>query len=110
MPKFFETFEDGSGLSFVGQEEKETLIEDQTTLAVLRVSKSNTKYGERFITVVELDGEERALSFSTGSVESRDRLLDSLMEYLNEDDAETPLVFLERVGRSILIRNAEETE
>src|SRR5688572_1012997 len=106
MAGFFDNYEDGSGLSFIGKEEKETLIEDATTLPVLRISRSTTRFGERFILITELDGEERALSFGTESVESRDRLLDAMMEYLTGDEVVTPEVRLERKGRSILIVDA----
>ena len=105
---FFDEFEDGSGLSFVGKEEKEVLIAEKATLAVVSVSRGETKFGERFVVKALIDGEERALSFGTGSVESRDRLLDALMSYLKREDAETPvLVHLERAGRSILIREGK---
>lgn len=105
---FFDTYDDGAGLSFVGAEEKAVLIANETPLPVHRVSKGSTKFGERFLLITEIDGEERALSFGVGSVESRDRMFEAMMDYLTQDDAETPVVRLKKVGQSILVVDADK--
>lgn len=53
------------------------------------------------------DDEERLLAFPIGSgVESRDRMLAALMEYLEGDSPEEVKAKLEKVGRSYIIREA----
>lgn len=116
MPKFTDVFQDTGGLSYVKENEKLALIADATQVPVVRViyqptgkykSKENPD-GARFVVIVELDGEERALSFAENSVESRDRMLHELKLYQERDDAEPVTVYLEKVGQSVLIRLVED--
>lgn len=104
MSDFWDGYEDGSGLSFVGKEEKEALIADEVAIPVLKVTRGVGQFGPRFIVVTQIDGEDRALTFAAGSVESRDRLLEAMTEYLDSEGAETPYVVIERKGRSVLLR------
>jgi hypothetical protein len=53
------------------------------------------------------DDEERLISFPIGSgVDSRDRMLAALKDYIEGDDAEEVKAKLEKVGRSYIIRQA----
>ncbi len=104
---FFDNFEDTSGASFIGKDEKEELIKDATVLPVLRISLGESQYGERYLVTVDLDGEERAITFNTGSVESRDRMLAALANYLDSEDAEPVSVVVSRVGRSLILKNPD---
>lgn len=111
MPGFFDTFQDAGGASYIGKEEKATLIADSTPFPVKRVFYQATgKFGARYVLITELDGEERALSFGAESVESRDRMLAALIEYLSDEDAETPSVIMKRVNQSIILVDPEATE
>ncbi|MGH7273712.1 MAG: hypothetical protein ACREIQ_04560 [Nitrospiria bacterium] len=110
MPKFFETFNNTSGLSWITGEEKELLVNADVALPVLSVGEGpgyqpGTK---QYYFVTELDGEARAIGFGAGSVESRDRMFVALQEFLEQEDAETPLVKVIRSGRSLLLVNAED--
>ena len=108
---FFDTYEDGSGLNYVKKEEKAVLISNKVAFPVLRVTKGSTQFGERFVIHTEIDGEERALSFGTGSVESRDRLLDAMMDYLaTEEDAETPVLVMKQVKQSVILVDADAAD
>lgn len=107
---FFDSYKEEGGLSYVGAEEKAVLIKNETPLEVQRVFFSEAgQFGPKFTMVVLLEGEERAISFGAGKVESRDRMLLAMSEYLDTEDEETekPVVKLVKVKQSVLIRNAE---
>ena len=117
MGRFFDKWQDGGqGLNFLSKEEKEVLIEERVPFPVLRIiGPVETQYGPRFIVVTDLGevdeetGEtvERAISFGIGDVESRDRMLAAMQKYLEEEGAETPVVVIDLVGRSQIIRDPE---
>ncbi len=109
---FFDEYKEIGG-NFVGAEEKQVLIDNGIPFEVLAVIMDEAnKYGPRFVTKVMLpdpatgDEQERAISFPTGTVESRDRMLTQLAEYLDRPDADPVMVKLEKVGRSIIVRAA----
>lgn len=111
---FFDTYKDTGGLDFVKKAEKDEIIRDRTVLSIskcfYRVSKFEGKDKPQYIVVFDLDGEERAMGFGAmvdgQGVESRDRMLEGMQEYLNEHEGETIDVYLEKVGRSVLIKDA----
>lgn len=108
---FFDEFDDTSGASFIKKEEKAVLLANATPLPVVSVKyQATSKYGPRYLLAVELEGEERTLSFNAESVESRDRMLDALKDYMSREDAEPVTVYIEQVGQSILVRNADTSE
>lgn len=107
MAKFSDEYQDTGGLSFVSREEKEVLITSGAAFPALKVYKGESRFGPRYLIITELDDEERALSFAAGTVESRDRMLDALEEFLEREDAEVPTFKLVRDGQCILIRDAE---
>ena len=112
---FFDEFQDSSGLSFIKKEEKNVLIQDATDLAIVAVKRVTTNFdghpGEQYVIVFDLDGETRALGFQIGNVESRDRMLAQMQDYLaNSDEAEPVVVRLVKKGRSVLIKDANAVE
>lgn len=113
MSGFFDVFQDQSGLDWIKANEKEELIQDKTPLQVVSAGFSAAgQFGPKYFLVFELDGATRAISFGKSTeekpgVESRDNFFEALIEYLATDDNEPPVVYLERVGRSVLIKNAE---
>lgn len=109
MTSFFETFEDEGGLSYVSSEEKAILVRDKVPFKVLRVWHGEGQFGPKYTLVVDFDGEERAISFGSGKVESRDRMLDAMIEYLDQEgDPEPPVVYIAKVKQSQVLRNASE--
>lgn len=106
---FKDEYKDTGGLNFVGKEEKAELIDSAEQFPIRQVFKGNsTEYGPKYNLIVELDGEERCISFGAGSVESRDRMLDAMIDYLDENEGEEVPVYLERQKQSILIRLVDD--
>lgn len=109
---FFDTFQEVGG-NFVGAEEKAVLIENGIPLTVLAVvMDEQNKYGPRFVAKCLVPNpttaqpEERSISFPVGSVDSRDRMLTAMSEWLRENPEESVTVKLEKAGRAILLRKA----
>lgn len=112
MAGFWDEYTEVSG-NFIGADEKAVLMEQGIPLTVLGVIEDqHNQYGPRFVATVLApnpetgDEEERLISFPIGTVESRDRMLAQMSEYLKRDDAEKVVVKLEKKGRSILLRQA----
>jgi hypothetical protein len=109
MAGFFDTFLDTGNAGFVGKDEKEELIADSTPLEVKGVElRKETQYGDQYFMLVNLDGEDRIITFSVGTVQSRDRMLDAMATYLSADEAVSPRVRLEKAGRAVLVVNADQ--
>jgi len=105
---FWDNYDDGAGAKFLTGDEKDALAESGEAFDIVGASKGSSKFGPRYVVRVILEnGDERAISFATESVESRDRMLDAMIEYLKDENADLPHVRLEKVGRSVLIRSAE---
>jgi len=101
------------GGNYLKAAEKDVLMENGIPFTVTSVTLDNhPQYGERYVASVNVpnpetgEEEERAISFPFGTVESRDRMLAQMAEYLGRDDAEEVKVKLEKAGRSILVRQA----
>lgn len=101
------------GGNFIKADEKDVLMENGIPMKVLAVVEDQAnKYGPRYVAKVEVpnpetgEAEERAISFPIGTVESRDRMLSQLVDYLGREDADEVVIKLEKVGRSILLRQA----
>ena len=105
MPFDANAYNTGAGKNFVSKEEKEVLIEEETPLVFTSVSFGPSKYGERFIAVTEIEGEERAIGFPAGTVESRDAMLRDLQTYLAEG-GDPPSLKIVRAGRALILENA----
>ena len=115
MPEFFDTYQDIGGGKYVDAKEKDALIENGVPFEITDVVyQSESKFGARFVCRVVLpdfedengEGEDRLMSFGANSVESRDRMLNALMEYLKDPEATPPSVRLEKAGRATLIVKA----
>ena len=111
---FFDTYKDIGGGQYVGKDEKDVLIENGIPFQITDVVyQEESKFGERYVTRVELpdpesgETEERLMSFSAGTVESRDRMLKALAEWLDDADNEPPYVKLEKIGRAVIIVRGE---
>lgn len=110
---FFDEFQDSGSLpDKVKVEEKAVLVAQGTPFEILRVIYFPTgKFGDKeknptgawYAVVINLDDEERSLFFNKGNVESRDRMLDEMVEYLKRDDAVSPVVYFEQKGQSIVL-------
>lgn len=112
---FFDNYKDIGGGEYVGADEKQVLIDNGIPFQITDVVyQEESKFGERYVTKVLLPNEdsgayedERLMSFGVGSVESRDRMLAALAEWLDEADNEPPWVKLEKVGRAVIIVRGE---
>lgn len=109
---FFDTYQEIGG-NFIKADEKRVLMDEGIPLTITGIAEDPTnKYGPRYVLAVLVPNpetgqeEERSLGFLQGSVESRDRMLSQMKEYLESDGAEPVVCKLEQVGRSILIRQA----
>ena len=111
---FFDGYKDIGGGDYVGKDEKDVLIDNGIPFQITDVVyQEESKFGERFVCRVLMpdpesgEEEERLMSFGAGTVESRDRLLNALTEWLSEADNEPPYVKLSRVGRAVIIERGE---
>lgn len=111
---FFDEYKDIGGGEYVGSDEKNVLIDNGIPFQMTDVVyQEESKFGERFVTRVALpdpetgETEERLMSFGAGTVESRDRMLRALAEWLDDADHEPPYVKLEKVGRAVIIVRGE---
>jgi hypothetical protein len=115
---FFDEYQDLGGGGWMKADEKQVLMEQGIPFQVIDVvdDPTNTYEGApspRYVVVALVpnpeDGteEERKLGFPKGTVESRDRMLVQLAEYLQREDAEQVIVKLEKVGRSHVLRQAD---
>jgi hypothetical protein len=108
---FWDEYTEPTG-SWVKAAEKQVLIENGIPFTVSSLSKGEYQGEPRYVMQALLanpesgEEEERLFGFPIGTVESRDRMLSQMAEYLTRDDAEPVTVKLEKVGRSILLRQA----
>jgi hypothetical protein len=96
-------------LDYISQEEKAVIVKNKTPLEVQRVFYSETGGWEgkpKYTLVVKVAGDEdeRGISFGGGQVESRDRVLDSMKDYLDtEDDVEHPIVLITKTNKGAFL-------
>jgi hypothetical protein len=114
MAKFSDEYKSVGGLDFIKKEERHALIDAGTSFTIVRVIDAPARgtFGPKYVCVVELNGETRALSFGKNSgVESRDEMLETLMAFFEREDAEPPSVHMERAGQAtLLVLDDEEGE
>lgn len=104
---FRDEYKDVSGGSWVGAEEKAELIASATPIDITDVIYDPTnKYGPRYVVKFTLDGEDRSIGFGAESVESRDRFLSQLGEYISANEGYTERVVLVQKGRSVILEFA----
>lgn len=111
---FFDEYQESQGPKgdFIGREEKQSMIDNAVPFTITDLTlDSNSQFGERYVAKVKVDSDpeakDRLISFQTGSVESRDRMLASMATYLESTNEDFPRAVLTKVGRSILLQPAE---
>lgn len=116
---FFEGYKTApADIRYIKSEEKNVLKDNKVALPVLGVFKSAgyENKGYQYGLVTEVEGEKCALTFTIGSVASRDSFFEAVGQYLGTKDTdpafETPVVVMKQVGRSVILvdANAPETE
>ena len=113
---FWDSYEenDTSGLSFVSKEEKAVLIKNAVAFPVQGVREHNGKFGAKYLILTVLPGsdEQRAITFARTpeNPSSRDRLFESIAEYLETDGAEPPVVVIQQEGQFQKVVNAETAD
>lgn len=113
---FFDTYKDIGGGEYVGADEKNVLIDNGIPVQITDVVyQEESKFGARFVCRVLLPDEEtgayddeRLMSFTAGTVDSRDRMLRAMADYLDDADAEEVWVKFTKVGRSVIIEAGEK--
>lgn len=107
---FWDNFTTTSGLNFIGKEEKDVMVEETVPFKIERIFHTPSKFGPRYVAITNVDGEERALGFGAGTVESRDQFFDALIGWYEREDAEPVTVVMKRAGNAILVLRAETDE
>lgn len=107
----FSKYEGGG--AYMGAAEKKAVAEAGIPFVVKAVKEGEYDGAPRYVLDIVVpnpetgDDEERLLAFPIGSgVESRDRMLAALKDYLEGADAEEVKAKLDKVGRSYIIRQA----
>jgi hypothetical protein len=110
---FFGTYVDdnpgGGGQQYVTGGEKDALLESGDAFTIVGVKfdeKGGYDNADRFVLDVILAGEERKLTFQAGSVDSRDRMLAAMAEFLDANAGATVNAKLEASGRATLVSAA----
>lgn len=106
---FFDTYEDeGGDKTYVTSAEKAALKENGTSFVITGVEfqkGQGYKGSDRYLLTITLDDEARKLSFGTGTVDSRDRMLGAMAEFAAENDL-SEAVRIEQVGAAEVLRPA----
>lgn len=114
MARFSDEYKPLGGLDFIGKEERHAMIDNGTPFTIIKVIDAPARgtYGPKYVAIVELNGETRAISYGKGSgVGSRDEFFETLMVFLEREDAEPPEVHMERAGQAtIIVLNDAEGE
>lgn len=108
MGFFNEYVDDSPGSVYVTGDEKEQLIADGTVFDITGVTfdpEGGFDDNDRYVLDITLAGTERKLSFQAGSVDSRDRMLAAMDEFIQRS-GEAVAVKLTQQGRSTLISAA----
>lgn len=110
---FFDEYDEGPSGRWIKAPEKNVLIENGIPIEITALKLDvHPQHGERYVATCLVpnpetgDSEEGLISFNTGTVESRDRMLKQMSEYMERDDAEPVHVKLTKQGRSILVKAA----
>jgi len=108
MAKFQAPESHSSGF-YIGKDEKAELITQATNLTAQNVEKRAGRFSDwEYVLTVELDGEERGLTFPVDSVGSRDRFLAELKNYLETDESPEPVIVkIEQAGKSHILTVVE---
>ena len=114
---FFDSYRDtGGGGKFVGNDEKQFLIQNGITVKITGLQfEPENEHGPRWVAFCLIpnaetgDEEERKISFPTETnVPTRDAMLSAMKQYFDEEEGADPVAIkLHKPGRAILIVNAE---
>jgi hypothetical protein len=107
MPGFFDNFVQESG-NWIAAEEKAELAKQGVPLNVVRIFQSTGEYGPKYNVVIDLEGEERTLSFGAEKVPSRDRMFDAMIGYLEDEEAEPIVLKLTKVKQAYILKDFNE--
>lgn len=115
---FFDEYKEIGG-KFLNATDKQVLMDDGIPFQVLAIVRDEeNQYGPRYVAqtllpctieegaVASSDESTANIAFPIGTVESRDRMLSQMNDYLGREDAAPVIVKLEKAGRSILLRQA----
>lgn len=108
MGFFDEYVDDSPGSIFVTSDEKEELVAAGTVFPITAVTfdpEGGYEDADRYVADILLADTERKLSLQAGSVDSRDRMLASMQEFIART-GEAVNVKLTKQGRSVLITAA----
>lgn len=109
---FFDEYPDEGGASFLSKDEKAALVKSGKTVKITNVyafTDAGQYPGPAFMTILDVDGEERKLSFKRDSgVESRDRQLQNAIAWFAEHPDEPIEVVLTKAGNAFLFKPAGE--
>ncbi len=88
---FFDSYSDeGGGGLFLSKDEKQILIDEGVPFDIVAIDIEDDKKFEqkkRYVLTIDLEGETRKLGFGRGSVFSRDRLLDAMIQHFADGGA-----------------------
>lgn len=109
---FFDDYQEIGG-QFMTAAEKQVLIDEGIPFQITAITEdARFDDKERFVVQVLVpdpengEEQERLIGFQKNGVDSRDRMLKQMKEYLASDEAEPVIVKLEKVGRAQVLRNA----
>lgn len=108
---FWDEYDEPVG-SWVKADEKAVIIDNGIPFRITSVVKGDYQGEPRYVVGALVphpetgEDEERLFGFPIGTVESRDRMLTQMGEYLGREDAEPVAVKLEKSGKAHLIRQA----
>lgn len=108
MGFFDEYVDDSPGGVYVTGDEKDALIEAGTVFSITGVTfepEGGYDDNDRYVADIVLNDAERKLSFQAGQVDSRDRMLASMQEFIART-GDAVSVKLTKQGRSQLITAA----
>lgn len=112
---FWDNYEDLSGGGeWIKAAEKQVLVENGIPVKVTKVvDDPENQYGTRFVLFVEVpnpetgEPESRKLPFPYGTgAESRDRMINGMKSYLDENPDEEIVVKIAKVGRGFYLEQA----
>lgn len=109
MTGFFDEFKDVGGGEYVDADEKAVLVDHGIPVTITQVVyQEESKFGERYVLKVQYEDDEgpqdKLMSFGKGTVESRDRMLHAMEQWLDDPMNDPPVVVIEKVGRPFILR------
>lgn len=107
MPGFFDEFPSTGGMNYIGQEEKAVYVKNQTPLTIVKVFLGEGSFGPKYTAILEVDGTERAISFGAEKVESRDKMFENMIAYLERDEHEPIVVTIAKAGQAFILKPVE---